>query len=92
MERQPCSQQQNCRLQDSRMGCREDVHHRIFPRRFYDKGIAKVFRELDENKVLICRALHEEIHATGQPPEMPTAEVMQEAINRVRQERIEGAA
>lgn len=84
MERQPCAFEETCRLRDSRLGCREDVHHKWWYARFYNRGIAKVFRELEENKVRICRAEHEEIHATQKPPEMPSIEVMQQAVLNAR--------
>ncbi len=84
MERIPCSNQQECRLRDSQLGCREDVHHRAFMRRDYSRGIARAYRELEENKVLICRAEHEEIHATQRPPEMPSIEVMHQAVLNAR--------
>lgn len=87
MERIGCSNQEECRLRDSLMGCREDVHHTQYPRRDYKKGIARVFRELDENKVKLCRALHDEIHATQPPPEMPSIEVMQQAVLNARLNR-----
>ena len=82
MERQPCMNQDSCRLRNSRLGCREDVHHRIFPRREYTRGIAREYRELEENKVLICRADHDEIHATEKPPVRPSYEEMREAVAR----------
>jgi hypothetical protein len=59
-----------------------DVHHRYYYRRDYASGLSKVFRELEENKVLICRAEHEEIHATTPPPEHPSREEMLQAIGR----------
>jgi hypothetical protein len=80
MERQPCSQQDTCRLRDSKLGCREDVHHLFFPRRDYRKGLAREFRELEENKVRICRAEHERRHATEPIPEKPSADEMRTAI------------
>ena len=86
MERIPCSQQQECRLRDSKLGCREDIHHLFYPARDY-RGIAKAFRELEENKVVMCRAEHEEIHATQPAPEMPSIGIMHEAIQRERQSR-----
>lgn len=80
MERIPCVNQDTCRLRDSRLGCREDVHHRIFPRNQYRSGVAKEYRELEENKVRICRAEHDEIHATEYPPEKPPVAEMREAV------------
>lgn len=80
MERIPCMNQDSCRLRDSRLGCREDVHHRVYPRRDYQKGVAREYRELDENKVRICRAEHDEIHATERPPARLSVEEMREAV------------
>ena len=80
MERQPCINQDTCRLRDTKLGCREDVHHYVFPRSQYKSGIAREYRELDENKVRICREEHEEIHATERPPERPSNAEMREAV------------
>jgi hypothetical protein len=82
MERSPCSQQATCRLAETKRGCYEDVHHHYFYRRDYDSGISKEFRELDENKTLMCRAEHQEIHATTPPPERPSPAEMRAAIGR----------
>jgi hypothetical protein len=65
------------------------VHHEYWPRNRYN-GIAKVFRELEENKTLMCRAEHEEIHA-DRPPAMPSLDVMHEAIRQSKLARKEVA-
>ncbi len=44
--------------------------------------IAMQYRELEENKVIMCRHLHNELHATEPPPETPSRAEMLEAIQR----------
>lgn len=53
-----------------------DTHHLAYPRRQYVKGIDKLWRELSINKIQICRALHNAIHASGYIPEKPAREEM----------------
>lgn len=59
-----------------------DVHHRYWEAKNYASGVAKVFRELPENKVQLCRNEHNEIHATTSPPERPSRAFMIQAIAR----------
>jgi len=61
-------------------GCKEDIHHRYWPRRRYVNKLEKTFRQLLPNTVKICRRLHEEIHATESPPDKPDHEFMSRAI------------
>lgn len=75
MEYFPCDPERECRLRDT-VGCFEDVHHKVYPRREYKTGLPYRYRELPENKELTCRDRHNEIHATQAPPERPTREQM----------------
>lgn len=87
MERIPCQNQDVCRLRDMPRGCFEDVHHLYYPRRDYTTSIEKRFRQLDENKVLICRALHDDEHALWEVPEKPDLELMKMAVTEERNRR-----
>ena len=80
----PCDPERPCRVAEKlgRAACFEDVHHEAYPRREYRTRLEKAFRESPAVKVLICRALHNEIHATEQPPEKPSAGEMREIIRR----------
>lgn len=81
MERIPCDPNRECRLRDT-IGCFEDVDHEYWPSRQYRTPIEKQFRQLDENKTLICRDMHNERHATELPPPKPDRDVMIEAVRR----------
>lgn len=88
MEHVPCANQDACPLRDTRRGCFEDVHHRFFPRTNYVTRTEKSFRQLDENKVKICRSLHDAEHWAGEIPEKPDLEIMKLAIEEQRNRRI----
>jgi hypothetical protein len=62
--------------------CYSDLHHTQFPARRFSTGIAKVFRELPENKVQLPRCVHDELHATTDPPAVPERVFMLQAIAR----------
>jgi hypothetical protein len=64
-----------------------DVHHLYHPRRAYKKEVDREFRNLDENKVYICRNLHNIEHAVFEPPEKPDRELMGMAIEEARNKR-----
>lgn len=87
MEHIPCTNQDNCRLRNLGRGCFEDVHHEFYPRRMYQTPTEKRFRELDENKVRICRAEHDEIHAEWTIPEKPDFQVMKAAVHAEQERR-----
>lgn len=91
MEKKPCQNRNNesCRVFKSNGYCFEDVHHLYYPRAYYSNGVAQRFRELDENKVEICRAEHQDIHATERPPLRPSIEFMKEAIRKAWERRKE---
>lgn len=87
MERIPCANQDSCRWQALEMGCHEDVHHQFWPRRHYKTSTEKRFRELPENKVLICRNLHDEEHALFEPPTKPDFTIMKLALEEEKNRR-----
>ncbi len=78
MERIPCNPSPECKYYE--VGCKEDVDHYYWPRSAYPTSIESTFRNLEENKRLICRRLHEQRHATEAPPIKPSHEVMLHAI------------
>jgi hypothetical protein len=57
-----------------------DTHHLWYPSNDYDDTLSAIFRNLPENKVEICRAAHEELHATQEEPVKPSREQMSHAI------------
>jgi len=61
-------------------GCYSDAHH-TFGR--FKTGIAKEFANLAINKVQICRAEHDEIHATGGVLPLPSVAVMKQIMGKV---------
>ncbi len=61
-------------------GCFTDLHHLYFPRRDYKTNVEKQFRNLPENKEQLCRAEHNERHATEPPPLKPSRDEMLGAI------------
>jgi hypothetical protein len=91
MERVPCANQDSCRWAVLEQGCHEDKHHLFWPRQDYKTPTEKRFRELDENKVIICRNFHDEEHALFPPPDKPDLEIMRMAIAEQRNRRL-GAA
>jgi len=77
----PCpNRNEGCPLYETKRGCFADTHHKWFFSRWYRTAVEKDFRELPENKEQLCRAEHEEIHATQPPPEKPSREQMIIAI------------
>lgn len=81
----PDGMYENCPVFDSEGECYQDEHHDYWPRRDFVRKIEKRFRNLPENKVFICRALHNAIHATTPPPEKPTREEMINALDEHEQ-------
>ena len=60
--------------------CYSDEHHLAWPERDYQETkIARAFRELSINRVMMCRYLHDQEHRL-EPPEMPSEPEMIEAI------------
>ena len=61
--------------------CHTDIHHEFWPKKLYRAKMAKRFREFVTNKTVICRAAHNEIHATTNPPAQPSYNEMCEVVN-----------
>ena len=84
MEEFPCDPEvvntEQCDLFRRTGQCFMDVHHLYYPRRAYRRGLEKEFRDLPENKVKICRDLHNEQHAAIPLPEKPPLDHMVGAI------------
>lgn len=74
----------DCKYWDSKHGCRENVHHLYYPKRYYQTPVEKEFRELPENKERLCMAEHDLIHRTERPPQKPDRDEMLVAINGIR--------
>ena len=90
MGRTPCSlANEGCPLFETKLGCFEDVHHDFYPASEYSQGVAKVFRELPENKQRLCRAIHNSIHAEQAPPIKPERAFMLQAIARHLESELE---
>lgn len=81
MERIPCNPETECKYRELAIGCHMSRHHLFWPRRDYRKEIAREFRNLDENKVYVCRAIHDEYHLE-EPPEKPSLGEMRQALGR----------
>lgn len=81
MERIPCEQNNDCPVKAVVGRCFEDIHHDYFPRREYKTKIEKDFRNLDENKKLMCRMAHNAFHAMGIIPDKPSREEMLKRLN-----------
>lgn len=90
MERVPCDptvvNTERCAVYRKIGKCFMDIHHLYHPRRDYKTKDEKEFRELDENKVNMCRDFHNMDHAVFPPPDKPDAEFIADAIKRVRKQ------
>ena len=76
-ERIPCDPERVCGLRDT-IGCFEDIDHLASPESAYRKGLERSFRNHILNKVLTCRDVHNERHATeGHRPKPTRAEMRQ---------------
>lgn len=89
MSRGPCPfESPDCKYFDSPTGCFSDTHHLQYPRADYRSKLEKQFRELPENKVDICRDMHDECHAFEDLPLKPSLEVMRHTVNESRIQRL----
>lgn len=79
-------------MQTTENGCFEDTHHRYYPAHEYRSPTEKRFRELDENKIRMCRQMHNFEHAAFEPPDKPDREIMLMAIQESRNRRLNGLA
>lgn len=71
----------DCKYYAKESGCHETVHHVYFPSTDYKGCTEKIFRNLPENKEILCRRLHDIVHVLESPPEKPTREDMVERIS-----------
>lgn len=87
MEYVPCppERRENCQVFEAQGECYEDIHHEYWPRRAYRDRVAKKFVRLAINQTVMCRAIHQDIHAEA-PPQKPTRDEMLEAINEQNRE------
>lgn len=57
-----------------------DVHHFPYPANRYRSKVEKRWRELPFNKAILCRAVHDAIHASGYVPDKPPFVTMAQEI------------
>lgn len=57
-----------------------DQHHLAYYRPDYISRVERQWRELEFNKIDICRCLHNAIHTSGYVPDKPSREVMLQEI------------
>lgn len=67
--------------------CYADTDHYYWPGYDYKTRVERDFRELPENKDQLCRDLHDQRHATEEPPDKPTRDFMVQALKRAGQHR-----
>ena len=89
MERLPCQPEMvnQCRVFLAEGACREDIHHEYWPKSEYTTEVQKKFRELEVNKIFICRALHNAIHAANHASDKPNRSTMVEALDDPKNNR-----
>lgn len=81
MRRVACSEETRASCPLAQSGaCFEDVHHYAYEEKGYATRTERTWRELELNKVRICRTLHNAIHASGYLPEKPSREAMADEI------------
>lgn len=87
MEKVPCPMRNSpdCPIFQQEGECYEDRHHKYWPSPDYSSRVEKQFRQLEVNKVDICRWIHNTIHAVVLPPEHPTTAEMRQAIREEEQ-------
>ena len=78
---------ENCPVFELEGECYEDRHHVYWPASQYGTRVERQFRQLDENKVLICRWIHNTIHGVALPPQKPTRNKMLEAMHNEHKKR-----
>lgn len=81
MSRGRCSPEARAACPLMRRKCFSDSHHLYYEARHYQTKTEKDFRELDVNKIQLCRAVHDAIHASGYMPEKPAREDMIAALD-----------
>lgn len=83
MEGVPCPARDTeaCPIFQHEGECYEDKHHIYWPSSEYTSRVEKQFRQLEVNKVMVCRWIHNHLHGITLPPARPTAAEMRKAIN-----------
>lgn len=79
MEAVPCTPTDECKYSPL---CYEDTHHLYYHKKRYRSKIERQFRQLPENQVELCRAVHDERHATEQIPPKPSRDEMLQVIGK----------
>lgn len=94
LDRLPCDVDPTCKYFET--GCFEDTHH-LYPNGAARTCIEMVFRELPENKIRTCRAVHELLEREVGWLEYPPVSEMRVAINgadiylsKTKQRRVNG--
>ena len=75
----PCNPDIPCKLREFGK-CYEDIHHEAHPKDEYRTRLEKKFRMNILNKVLMCRAMHDDWHAQGLKPQKPDVATMIEFL------------
>ena len=83
-ERFPCPADTigHCPVFETEGECYEDRHHEYWPRSEYTTKVEREFRGLEVNQIVICRALHNGIHARRRRSEKPPRKEMLRAIQK----------
>jgi hypothetical protein len=81
----PCNPEIPCRYREEDE-CFEDIHHEAYPKSEYRTALEKRFRNHVMNKVLTCRALHDDEHAQNLPPRKATPKEMQSLMDEYDKE------
>jgi len=76
-----CSNQEECPLFDTVDGCFENRHHLYYPAYEYKTPTEKRFRSLGKNVITVCRRVHNNLHATQEPPHKPSRDFMLREID-----------
>ena len=87
----PCNPETPCKYREED-DCFEDIHHEAYPKSEYRGQLEKRFRECALNKVLICRAVHDDIHKQDLPPRKPSEDTMREVLADAKEYKRNGGA
>lgn len=87
----PCNTEIPCKYREEDE-CFEDIHHEAHPKSQYRDDLEKRFRESILNKVLTCRAIHDDIHKQDLPPRKPNEEEIREVLAHAKKIRRTGGA
>jgi hypothetical protein len=75
----PCNPDIPCKYREEDE-CFEDLHHEAYPKSAYRTELEKKFRNNILNKVMMCRAIHDEEHAQQLPPKKPSVPEMRKFL------------